>query len=127
MARFFIDRPVFAMVMAIIIVIVGAVAIPTLPIATYPEVVPPVVQVIANYRRIAICCQTEFESALGSQILLFHISAIRLIPLRTLERLAREPLSESVTPSRTRTRFRIVIDISLVPLIFIPLGILGRS
>jgi hydrophobe/amphiphile efflux-1 (HAE1) family protein len=50
MARFFIDRPVFAMVMAIIIVIVGAVAIPNLPIATYPEVVPPVVQVIANYR-----------------------------------------------------------------------------
>ena len=50
MARFFIDRPVFAMVLAIIFVIVGAVAIPNLPIATYPEVVPPVVQVIANYR-----------------------------------------------------------------------------
>ena len=50
MARFFIDRPVFAMVLAIIIVIVGAVAIPNLPVATYPEVVPPVVQVIANYR-----------------------------------------------------------------------------
>src|SRR3954471_12243965 len=50
MAKFFIDRPIFAMVLAIIIVIVGAVAIPNLPIATYPEVVPPVVQVIANYR-----------------------------------------------------------------------------
>src|SRR6267142_3664272 len=50
MARFFIDRPVFAIVIAIVIVIVGAVAIPTLPIATYPEVVPPVVQIIANYR-----------------------------------------------------------------------------
>lgn len=50
MARFFIDRPVFAMVIAIVIVIVGAVAIPTLPIATYPEVVPPVVQIIAQYR-----------------------------------------------------------------------------
>ena len=42
MARFFIDRPVFAMVIAIVIVILGAVAIPSLPIATYPEVVPPV-------------------------------------------------------------------------------------
>lgn len=50
MARFFIDRPVFAIVIAIVIVIVGAVAIPTLPIATYPQVVPPVVQIIANYR-----------------------------------------------------------------------------
>src|SRR2546427_11580401 len=50
MARFFIDRPVFAMVIAIVTVIVGAVAIPNLPIATYPQVVPPVVQIIAVYR-----------------------------------------------------------------------------
>src|SRR6478736_8948551 len=50
MARYFIDRPVFAMVIAIVIVILGAVAIPQLPIATYPEVVPPVVQVTATYR-----------------------------------------------------------------------------
>src|SRR6478609_7984497 len=50
MARFFIDRPIFAIVIAIVIVIVGAVAIPNLPIATYPEVVPPVVQIIATYR-----------------------------------------------------------------------------
>jgi hydrophobe/amphiphile efflux-1 (HAE1) family protein len=50
MARFFIDRPVFAIVIAIVIVILGGVAIPSLPVATYPEVVPPVVQIIANYR-----------------------------------------------------------------------------
>ncbi len=50
MARFFIDRPVFAIVIAIVIVILGMVAIPSLPVATYPEVVPPVVQIIANYR-----------------------------------------------------------------------------
>jgi hydrophobe/amphiphile efflux-1 (HAE1) family protein len=50
MARFFIDRPIFAMVIAIIIVILGGVAIPSLPIATYPEVVPPVVQITAQYR-----------------------------------------------------------------------------
>ena len=49
MARFFIDRPVFAMVIAIIIVLLGAVAIPSLPIASYPEVVPPQVTVTANY------------------------------------------------------------------------------
>src|SRR3984893_15647536 len=50
MAKFFIDRPVFAIVIAIVTVILGAVAIPTLPIATYPEVVPPVVQITANLR-----------------------------------------------------------------------------
>lgn len=50
MARFFIDRPVFAIVIAIVIVILGCVVIPTLPIATYPEVVPPVVQITAVYQ-----------------------------------------------------------------------------
>src|SRR5215831_5431170 len=50
MARFFIDRPIFAIVIAIVTVILGAVAIPNLPIATYPEVVPPVVQITANFR-----------------------------------------------------------------------------
>src|SRR5919197_3533995 len=50
MARFFIDRPIFAIVIAIVIVILGSVAVINLPIATYPEVVPPVVQIIASYR-----------------------------------------------------------------------------
>src|SRR5438552_7837651 len=50
MARFFIDRPVFAIVIAIVIVILGGVAVVNLPIATYPELVPPVVQIIASYR-----------------------------------------------------------------------------
>src|SRR5579872_3796255 len=49
MARFFINRPVFAMVIAIVIVILGLVAIPGLPISAYPQVVPPQVQVTANY------------------------------------------------------------------------------
>src|ERR1017187_10346245 len=49
MARFFIDHPVFAMVIAIVIVILGGAAIPNLPIASYPEVVPPVVQITASY------------------------------------------------------------------------------
>jgi hydrophobe/amphiphile efflux-1 (HAE1) family protein len=49
MARFFIDRPVFAMVIAIVMVILGAVAIPVLPVASYPEIVPPVVQISTSY------------------------------------------------------------------------------
>src|SRR5208337_1889848 len=49
MARFFIDHPVFAMVIAIVIVILGSVAIPSLPVASYPEVVPPVVQITTSY------------------------------------------------------------------------------
>jgi len=49
MARFFIDHPVFAMVIAIVMVILGAVALPSLPVASYPEVVPPVVQISASF------------------------------------------------------------------------------
>src|SRR5215471_13809850 len=49
MAKFFIDRPVFAIVIAIVIIILGGVTIPSLPISAYPQVVPPQVQVVANY------------------------------------------------------------------------------
>ncbi len=48
-ARFFVDRPVFATVLSVVIVIIGLVALGSLPIAQYPEVVPPSVQVSAIY------------------------------------------------------------------------------
>ena len=49
LSRFFIDRPIFATVISIVIVIVGAIAYYTLPVAQYPEVVPPTVVVRASY------------------------------------------------------------------------------
>ncbi|ETR76327.1 transporter [Afipia sp. P52-10] len=48
-SRFFIDRPVFASVISIIIVIAGLVAMRVLPIEQYPEIVPPEVTVSATY------------------------------------------------------------------------------
>src|SRR5438093_7779672 len=48
-AHFFIDRPVFAAVISIVIVIVGGIAIFTLPVAQYPDIVPPTVQVAASF------------------------------------------------------------------------------
>ena len=48
-ARFFIDRPIFAAVLSIIIFLIGAIAVWQLPISQYPEVVPPSVQVRAQY------------------------------------------------------------------------------
>src|SRR5260370_691253 len=50
MAKFFIDRPIFAIVIAVVTILLGAAAIPNLAIATYPDVVPPVVQITANFR-----------------------------------------------------------------------------
>ena len=49
LTRFFVDRPVFATVLSVVIVLVGLVSLMQLPIAQYPEVVPPTVQVQAVY------------------------------------------------------------------------------
>jgi len=49
MAQFFIDRPVFAWVIAIVIMLAGALAIGTLPIEQYPKIAPPAVSVNASY------------------------------------------------------------------------------
>src|ERR1700747_2820527 len=49
MARFFVDRPIFATVLSIVIVTIALVALQGLPIAQYPEVVPPTVNVSATY------------------------------------------------------------------------------
>jgi len=49
MARFFIDRPIFAWVIAIIIMLAGALSIFTLPISMYPIVAPPSVEIRATY------------------------------------------------------------------------------
>lgn len=47
--HFFIERPIFAAVMSILIVVFGLVAYPGLPVAQYPEIAPPTVVVTANY------------------------------------------------------------------------------
>jgi multidrug efflux pump len=49
MARFFIDRPVFAWVISIVIMLAGVLSISQLPIAQYPEVAPPSVSISASY------------------------------------------------------------------------------
>ena len=49
MPQFFVNRPIVAMVIAIITVIVGLVSMARLPIAQYPNIVPPQIQVNATY------------------------------------------------------------------------------
>jgi HAE1 family hydrophobic/amphiphilic exporter-1 len=48
-AHFFVDRPVFAAVISILITLVGIIAYPTLPVSQYPPVAPPTVVISANY------------------------------------------------------------------------------
>ncbi|MBV9427028.1 MAG: efflux RND transporter permease subunit, partial [Bradyrhizobiaceae bacterium] len=49
LSHFFIDRPIFAAVISILFVIVGAVAVGRLPVAQYPDIAPPVVRVSGQY------------------------------------------------------------------------------
>src|SRR4051795_13547952 len=49
MSRFFVNRPIVAMVMSIVIVMLGVVAMKGLPIAQYPDIVPPMIQVTTTF------------------------------------------------------------------------------
>ena len=49
MAQFFIDRPIFAWVIAMFIIVAGVVAITLLPVAQYPNVAPPAIVVTVVY------------------------------------------------------------------------------
>ena len=69
-SRFFIDRPIFAAVLSILIFITGLIAIPLLPVSEYPDVVPPSVQVRAEYpganpKVIAETVATPLEEAIN--------------------------------------------------------------
>jgi hydrophobe/amphiphile efflux-1 (HAE1) family protein len=49
LVNFFIDRPIFAWVLAIVVMLAGALAIGTLPVAQYPSIAPPAISITANY------------------------------------------------------------------------------
>src|SRR5512139_1990882 len=49
MARFFVNRPIVAMVMSIVLVLVGFVVMQGLPIAQFPDIVPPMINVTTTY------------------------------------------------------------------------------
>lgn len=69
-SRFFVDRPIFAAVLSIIILAVGLISIPNLPISEYPDVVPPsvVVRTVypgANPQEIAETVATPLEESIN--------------------------------------------------------------
>src|SRR5438128_11514521 len=48
-SRFFIDRPIFASVLSILITLAGGISLFTLPLAQFPSITPPTIQVTCNY------------------------------------------------------------------------------
>lgn len=70
LSRFFVDRPIFAAVLSIIIFAIGLISIPNLPVSEYPEVVPPsvVVRTVypgANPKEIAETVATPLEESIS--------------------------------------------------------------
>ena len=49
MSKFFINRPIVAMVISIVMVLVGALTVLSLPVAQFPNITPPEIQVLATY------------------------------------------------------------------------------
>ncbi|WLS76936.1 efflux RND transporter permease subunit [Erwinia pyri] len=80
-SRFFIDRPIFAAVLSILIFVSGLIAIPLLPISEYPDVVPPSVQVRAEYpganpKVIAETVATPLEEAINGVENMMYMKSI---------------------------------------------------
>ena len=79
-ARFFVDRPVFAAVLSIVVTLLGGLAYLTLPVAQYPEVVPPTVVVSATYpgadaRTLAETVATPLEQELNGVEDMLYLSS----------------------------------------------------
>src|SRR5438132_12882240 len=79
-ARFFIERPVFAMVLSIVTIIAGAIAIFGLPIAQYPEIAPPTVTVTtsfpgANAKTVAETVATPIEEQVNGVEKMLYMSS----------------------------------------------------
>ena len=64
--NFFLEHPVFSMVLSIVIVIVGGIGLAQLPIDQYPQIVPPVVRISATY--------PGADAQTVTQLSLIHIS-----------------------------------------------------
>ncbi|RTF00579.1 multidrug efflux RND transporter permease subunit SdeB [Serratia marcescens] len=80
-SRFFIDRPIFAAVLSILIFVAGVIAIPLLPISEYPDVVPPSVQVRAEYpganpKEIAETVATPLEEAINGVENMMYVKSV---------------------------------------------------
>src|SRR5690606_36470351 len=81
MSRFFIDRPIFAAVLSIVITLAGLVASQILPVAQYPEIAPPTVPINASYagasaETLARSVDAPIEEQLsGVENLLYFISS----------------------------------------------------
>jgi len=74
-SRFFIERPILSNVIAIVTIVLGLVCLLRLPVAQYPEIVPPTIRVSTNYPHLNAGCGPDDNKALKSE----HFLATRCI------------------------------------------------
>lgn len=85
-ARFFIDKPVFSWVVAIIIMLAGTASILSLPIAQYPDIAPPTVSISANYSGAdAQTVENSVTQVLEQQLTVWMVYCIFLPPAHLRE------------------------------------------
>ena len=80
-SRFFIGRPIFASVLSIVIVLGGSIALFTLPVAQYPDITPPTVEVSAAYpgaNATTVLCELVRRSRFAPQLHLVLLQGIAL-------------------------------------------------
>src|SRR3546814_18937126 len=95
LSHFFIDRPIFASVLSIFIMLIGGIAYFSLPVAQYPEIAPPTIQVTASYPG----ASAETVSATVATPLEQEINGVEgMIYMRTEERRVGK---ECVSPCRS--------------------------
>ena len=120
LSRFFIDRPVFAWVIAILIMLAGALSITSLPIAQYPSIAPPTITVIATYPGASAKTLEDTVTQVIEQRL-NGIDNLRYIEVRRAPRMARRrsrspsKAAPIRTPRRCRCRTRSPLATPLLP------------
>ena len=65
MSRFFIDRPIFAWVIALVVMLFGVISISRLPVSRYPNIAPPVIFINAQYPGASAKTVEELEHLVG--------------------------------------------------------------
>ena len=98
MARFFIDRPVFAWVLALLVMLAGTLALFNLPVAQFPPLAPPAIGITVTYpgasaqtventgrwmKKSTIKAVASYESRVRSSFLFDKLAATRYSPLAT--------------------------------------------
>ena len=102
MANFFIRRPIFAWVLAIILMMAGALAIMQLPVAQYPTIAPPAVAISATYP--GADAQTVQDTV--TQVIEQNMNGIDNLMYILHQRLSRECDYYADFPVRYRSRYR---------------------